>query len=309
MKPMANGTLPRVAIAFVVAACSAPTPKAAQQVGAAQRAAMPVTSPTLDNSTVKLVDFAAPGGRMGGHGMIIFGDASGTFMSHIPMFHVPHDAQVILQVTLSGLGATSPDMSDANYTFAPDDFSLNDLVSGRISSFTGSLFRGNFEQGGVEVAKQVEVKVAAVLAAKALKERTGATDNNEFWLIGGQWREDVKQTQQPGSPQAIAIKNAQTAWAIHRIDSAPSYDLVARVDLVLDPGRKVTTSSQAGYRFFTYDERNQPVSMVPRKNLRGYFAGSANPNVKVYSPQTDFGGLVTAIGSCLIGPDFTKTCP
>ena len=48
-------------------------------------------------------DFPA-GQRVGTHGMIVFGDKQGgVFMSHIPMFHRPHDVQPIffLQPRLS----------------------------------------------------------------------------------------------------------------------------------------------------------------------------------------------------------------
>jgi hypothetical protein len=290
MNPIINGILPYVAIAVGAAACATPTPKAAEQVVAAQPATASSQPPAaaVENNAGKQADFAAPGGRMGGHGMIVFGDASGTWMSHIPMFHTPHDAQVILQVALSGDGLNPPDMSDANFTFAPDDFSLNDLVSGRIASFTGALFRGNFEQGGVEIAKQVKVKVVSVLLAKVLQERAGMADGGDFFLIAGMF---------PKSVSKASSRRTQIAWAIHQIDSAPGYDIAAKVTLTLNPGQEPITSQATGYRFA--NDANS--SGIPKQGQRGYF--------RLAESKSLYDARFLAIGSCLIGPDFTKPCP
>src|SRR4051812_9463415 len=37
------------------------------------------------------------------HGMVVFGGEKDTYASHLPMFHSPHDRQVILKIALNNL--------------------------------------------------------------------------------------------------------------------------------------------------------------------------------------------------------------
>src|SRR5262245_41628455 len=54
------------------------------------------------------------------HGMAMIGE-SRVFLSHLPMFHRPHDYQVLLEVELS---AELRDVPAALHTFVPDPFEL-----------------------------------------------------------------------------------------------------------------------------------------------------------------------------------------
>jgi hypothetical protein len=44
----------------------------------------------------------APQHRMGVHGMVLFGSGPRLYASHIPMFHRPHDRQVVIAVSATG---------------------------------------------------------------------------------------------------------------------------------------------------------------------------------------------------------------
>jgi hypothetical protein len=37
------------------------------------------------------------------HGMVLFGGKQAAYVSHLPMFHAPHDRQLILKVALADL--------------------------------------------------------------------------------------------------------------------------------------------------------------------------------------------------------------
>ena len=39
--------------------------------------------------------------RHGLHGMLLFSDGDGLYASHLPMFHAPHDVQLIFRFTLA----------------------------------------------------------------------------------------------------------------------------------------------------------------------------------------------------------------
>jgi len=87
------------------------------------------------------------------HGFSLLGKKSLVF-SHIPMFMPPHQAQVFLEVTLTGSGGQNPteiylkDMQSSgttNYVLVSDPIVLENLAphaAQPIHSFTGKLYRG-----------------------------------------------------------------------------------------------------------------------------------------------------------------------
>ena len=110
-------------------------------------------------------DWFKPGMTHSGHGQVIIGDGP-IYLSHLPMFLYdndffdqrghPHHYQVILEVVFSGAGADDylNDRQETRaplYTLAPSPFHMLDLVApepetSRLSSFTGTIFRGHFER-------------------------------------------------------------------------------------------------------------------------------------------------------------------
>jgi hypothetical protein len=76
------------------------------------------------------------------HGMLMVGEAR-VLLSHLPMFHAPHDQQIILEASLSapGFNPQKKYVDDRNatqtriYTWVPKPFVLSDLC---ISSGTAN---------------------------------------------------------------------------------------------------------------------------------------------------------------------------
>ncbi|HEY7405385.1 MAG TPA: hypothetical protein VIB39_17800 [Candidatus Angelobacter sp.] len=87
------------------------------------------------------------------HGFSLLGKKS-LVLSHIPMFMAPHQAQLFLEVTLSGSGQEDPTKiylddqaktKTTNYVLVTDPIVLPNLAphaAKRITSFTGKLYRG-----------------------------------------------------------------------------------------------------------------------------------------------------------------------
>ncbi|KOV59422.1 hypothetical protein ADL01_36055 [Streptomyces sp. NRRL WC-3618] len=109
------------------------------------------------------------------HGMLVLGEEK-VYLSHLPMFMDPHAVQYILEVTLNS--ATSDALQiytkdrrttgAAVYTLDPEPFRISDLVAlegqqPKLTSFTGTLFRGHFERGGTEILDPVTVEVQRVI--------------------------------------------------------------------------------------------------------------------------------------------------
>ena len=135
---------------------------------------MTSSEPTMGDTTAEelLPDF-------GRHNMFVFGRDT-VFLSHLPMFMEPHDAQLILQVTLGEAGgsfqeiwskerASHPD--ERLYTMMPEQFPLSTLYDEdppRRGSFRGRFFRGHLERGGVVVPglSNVDIHITDVVYAR-----------------------------------------------------------------------------------------------------------------------------------------------
>ncbi len=104
------------------------------------------------------------------HGMLMFGHQT-IYLSHLPMFHSPHDYQVILQVSLASQ-AGNPQAIYVNdrlrtheriYTLVPDQaFVLPEVVQKKLS-FSATLFRGHFERGGIPIFKGAIVNIEKII--------------------------------------------------------------------------------------------------------------------------------------------------
>lgn len=135
-----------------------------------------------------------------GHGMAVVG-VDAIFLSHLPMFHAPHDYQVILETSFGAADRTYRDDRAENsttrlYTFAPDRFVLSKLFRGAndeppaLTSFAGSLVRNHFEQPpahpeeAVEIATDVAVDVVNVVYHQKFDPHGPMPDHLEYLLFG-----------------------------------------------------------------------------------------------------------------------------
>jgi hypothetical protein len=114
------------------------------------------------------------------HNMVVFGEHR-IFLSHLPMFMAPHNAQVILEATFVKDGKSIDDVYVADratnrtvrfYTLQPQSFVLPDLFRADrthppLTQFTGTVFRGHLEKGGasIDALTNIEVHVKQVVHA------------------------------------------------------------------------------------------------------------------------------------------------
>ncbi|WP_394130788.1 hypothetical protein [Shewanella maritima] len=95
---------------------------------------------------------------VGLHGMLLFGSETGLFASHLPMFHAPHNAQVVFQLRFDNprvhqhvIEALSASDSNPIWTIVPNRFDLaqlNPQHDSPISQLEVDIFEGHFERGG-----------------------------------------------------------------------------------------------------------------------------------------------------------------
>jgi hypothetical protein len=133
----------------------------------------------------------------GRHNMFAFGRDT-VFLSHLPMFMAPHDAQLILEVALGNADGSSlqhvwsrerdshPD--DRVYTMMPEKFALSTLYASEPperGSFRAMFFRGHLERGGEPIPELAAVDVGIIDVVYARRfDRTGRPDDLTYRLFG-----------------------------------------------------------------------------------------------------------------------------
>ncbi|HYO53014.1 hypothetical protein [Archangium sp.] len=199
---------------------------------------------------------AAAAHRMGTHGMVLFGSGKRLFLSHIPMFHRPHDVQLLASVSLAHPELPAGrDFSDGTYTLEPERFDLDALAQGKLKQFRATVHRGNFEGGGTPLHRDVTVRVEKVEQVRLLDRQAPELPELRYWVVG----------------------SGKEAWLVHALSRAPDFDQVVKVSLdkplprkgtdlpvLRFPGRKnlLDERLEAGERLTATGEDGQPVRLT-----------------------------------------------
>jgi hypothetical protein len=145
------------------------------------------------------------------HGMLIFGTQK-IYASHLPLFHAPHNYQIILELQLDSkakkLFITDQQQHPefTTYTIEPETFILPDMIAAK-GTFTTSLYRGHFERGGVKIAANISTRIASVLYFKKF-DAAGAKNTQAVFLLFG---------------------NDKEQFAIHQISNMPDFEQLVQV--------------------------------------------------------------------------------
>ncbi|MES2504773.1 MAG: hypothetical protein V4534_07850 [Myxococcota bacterium] len=146
----------------------------------------------------------------GVHGMLIFGKSK-IYASHLPMFHMPHDYQAVMELNLPSKAADIY-FKDAKihgarwiYTLVPEPFVLPEMLKSP-RAFSARLYRGHFERGGVEILKIDQVNISRVVLNRKLSEKSAAFRYSAY-LFG----------------------SSQEPYALHFIQGKPSFDQILRL--------------------------------------------------------------------------------
>lgn len=147
------------------------------------------------------------------HGMLVVGSRT-VYLSHLPMFHAPHDYQVIVEARF-GAAHGNPQAAyvadrartgTAVYTLVPEPFVLPDVIQHQ-KSFSATLFRGHFERGGTPILDHVKVDITRVLLFRKFDPTATRPADLQYFLFG---------------------KGDETFLA-HLIVAPPDYDQVVQV--------------------------------------------------------------------------------
>jgi hypothetical protein len=146
------------------------------------------------------------------HGMLLFGSEK-IYVSHLPMFHSPHNYQIILELELSKsdkqkyVADKNKNNSYTTYTIEPEKFVLPDMVNNP-KAFKVNLYRGHFERGGVEILKNITVKIVNVIYFKKFNQEEIKAKTTNFILFGNEKEQFLAHeiTNKPDFEQIIEVK-------------------------------------------------------------------------------------------------------
>lgn len=154
--------------------------------------------------------------RPGVHGMMLMGNEI-VYASHLPMFHSPHDYQIILRLKLAQEDQRlyqadkkiHPD--ETVYTLEPERFILPAMIVNP-KKFKASIYRGHFERGGIKIIEDMEVEIVERLYYKQFEGKEQRPKNKQYLLFG----------------------NAKEMFMAHLISVAPDFDEIVQVEAALD---------------------------------------------------------------------------
>lgn len=146
----------------------------------------------------------------GSHGMLVVG-TDVVYLSHLPMFHVPHNYQLIFEAALDAdvladYRRDSGAHADTYYTLVPTGrWVLPDMIV-EGASFGADLYRGHFERGGTLIRQGITVTVRRIVHFRRFDP--GRTPDPTQWIAFGRGREH---------------------FLAHRIEAAPDMDQIVQL--------------------------------------------------------------------------------
>lgn len=159
----------------------------------------------------------------GTHGMALFGGAEGLYASHLPMFHAPHDYQVLLKIRLADRAQDRALRARLNgkaalWTLSPEKFEIDRFAPGAadpLAGFKADLVLGHFEQGGATQYAGAGVIVEQVLLFRQLSPAAAQSPTARYIQLGaGAQRFLVKQVDsRPDFDHIVAIRAPRTSPA------------------------------------------------------------------------------------------------
>lgn len=147
------------------------------------------------------------------HGMVLMGMET-VYAEHLPMFHTPHDYQIILELEFPKADLEKyrknrlAHPEELLYTIEPETFVLPEMVN-HTKVFKASVYRGHFERGGIKFLDMITFKIKKIIYYKQF-------DKNE---------------QRPEQLQYILFGNSKEQFLSHLISKRPDFNEVLAVQV------------------------------------------------------------------------------
>ena len=146
------------------------------------------------------------------HGMLLMGRRT-IYASHLPMFHSPHDYQIILKLEFDDKG-NQKYLEDRKihteelvYTIEPEVFVLPEMVN-HTKKFKCKIYRGHFERRGVMIAEDVTVTIEQVIYFHQFRDEERKPIHLKYILFGNDKEQFLAHliSTSPDFDEVIAVK-------------------------------------------------------------------------------------------------------
>ena len=164
---------------------------------------------------------------VGVHGMVLMNKASTIFAYHLPLYHKPHDVQLLYKLDVKNVALVHLVRDNDMVTIKPKPFNLQRLMRGEKVALEADIYIGHFERDGMLVYENMTLNFAKQLYVRKLDDISPSSNNQEYDVVS--YRKNNK-------------------IYIHRIQQAPSFDHLIHIDVNAGCLPKFNTSSAAPKR-------------------------------------------------------------
>lgn len=150
------------------------------------------------------------------HGMLLFGGvkSSAVYVSHLPIFHTPHDYQVLAEIEIPDDVRSAYRKSlkasprQTVYTLVPEVFVLPEMLANP-RPFKADLYAGHFECGGKLISEKCTVSFKRIIYQKKFDPQEKRGENASYLVFGDTFAEYAAHliTAKPDFDQILALQN------------------------------------------------------------------------------------------------------
>lgn len=143
------------------------------------------------------------------HGMVLVSQGSRVFASHLPLYHKPHNVQLLYKIEMKEIAFLNLVRDAQLVTIKPQRFNLQRLIRGEKMTIIADVYMGHFERDGMVVYKDKPIVFTKQLYVREMKELDESSTQQEYGVVELRKNERIY---------------------IHKIQKAPSYDHLMYVD-------------------------------------------------------------------------------
>jgi hypothetical protein len=206
--------------------------------------------------------------RWGLHGMAVFGGNEGLYASHLPMFHSPHDVQLVFRFHLQDAAINTALRNElankpALWTLEPEKFDLNRFApwsAEPLKQFTARFVQGHFERGGTERHVRQTVVIDDVIMFRRLLPASRVDSKGHYHVVG----------------------KGRERFLVKEIDRHPDFDIIVALAPLSNENQRVPA-------FFTMPTRDlgMPSAGVLSKLIANHLGRSAGRHTVLYFETDD----------------------
>ena len=160
---------------------------------------------------------------MGEHGMALMTKSSTIFAYHLPMYHSPHNVQLLYKLEVKDFNLIQVARDNDLVTIKPEPFNLQRLMRGEELTVKADVYIGHYERDGFLVYKDMSIVFDKQLYLNELNDIAPSSKQQEYDVVSYNSKED--------------------RLYIHRLQQAPSFDHIIHIDRSSGCLSKFKTSS------------------------------------------------------------------